>query len=92
MAGNSTQTDITKQFVLRLDFDAETELDKIVAQLGNNQTQAVRYIIKNFRNQERQLAAYKMELAKVQRELASIKDNLQIYFEVRNKLEKFIDS
>ncbi|TAH19316.1 MAG: hypothetical protein EAZ08_09095 [Cytophagales bacterium] len=49
MAGNSTQTDITKSFVLRLDFDAETELDKIVAQLGSNQTQAVRHIIKNFR-------------------------------------------
>lgn len=72
MAGNSTQTDITKQFVLRLDFDAETELDKIVAQLGNNQTQVVRYVIKNFRSQERQLAAYKMELAKVQKQQSRV--------------------
>jgi regulator of sigma D len=87
----STQTEITKQFVLRLDFDAETELDKIAGQLGNNQTQAVRYVIKNFRNQERQLAAYKMELAKVQKELASVKEDLRTYFEVRDNLEKFVE-
>jgi regulator of sigma D len=90
--GNTTQTDITKSFVLRLDFDAETELDKIVKQFGTNQTKTVRHIIMNFRSQERQLAAYKMELAKVQRELATVKENLQTYFEVRANLEKFIDT
>ncbi len=86
---SNQQTEITKSFVLRLDFDAETELDKIVAQLGNNQTQAVRYVIKNFRSQERQLASYKMELAKAQRELSTIEEDLRTYFAARGRLEKF---
>jgi regulator of sigma D len=91
MAGNSTQIDITKSFVLRLDFDAETELDKIVKQFGTNQTKSVRHIIMNFRNQERQLAAYKMELAKAQRELDKVREDLRTYFEVQANLEKFIE-
>jgi polyphosphate kinase 2 (PPK2 family) len=88
---SNQQTGITKSFVLRLDFDAETELDKIVLQLGMNQTKTVRHIIMNFRSQERQLAAYKMELAKVQRELASVKENLNIVFQGFGNLQKFIE-
>lgn len=89
---SNQQTEITKSFVLRLDFDAETELDKIVNQFGTNQTKSVRHIIMNFRSQERQLAAYKMELAKAQRELATVREDLWVYFDKRDRLEKFKDT
>jgi polyphosphate kinase 2 (PPK2 family) len=48
-------------------------------------------IIMNFRSQERQLAAYKMELAKVQKELATVKENLNIVFQGFGNLQKFIE-
>jgi len=78
-----------KSFMLRLEEDAATELDKLTAQYKLNQTEAIRQVIMSFRSQERQLGLYKLELAKVQNELATVKENLHTYFDLQHKLMRF---
>jgi regulator of sigma D len=88
----SEKKEYSKSFVLRLEEDAAIELDKLTNQFSQNQTQAIRQVIMSFRTQERQLAAYKMELAKVQKQLSTVKEDLRCYFDSKDNLQKFVDS
>ncbi len=76
-----------KEFPLRLEEADASELDKIMGQIDSNQSDAVRYIIQQFRSQERQLGSYKLELAKTQKELEAIKSNLKAHFQTTENLK-----
>ena len=81
-----------KEFPLRLTAEQVQELEKVMQQTGHisNQSQVIRYVLMNHRRLERELGNYKMELAKVVKELDTLKRALRQKSEAENAITQIL--